>query len=241
MNICKGMVVGLACMSVPAAAQNALLIEEVSDAELAQLRGRFVLPDRVVHFGVTMTTLWQNGAGELGAQVQFQVNAGSQPSLHVSLLEEVGAGAPVAQGTGQVIGGAGLDDVRGVVQSTRSAGDYNDALNTISVRINESSDVPQPAGQTWSGPMALTNEVGNVQVTREMGGLQISVQTNHGQGHAKQVIGGGLVAQHSNISGNMNKVLNTAELNVTLRQMALGADLARCAWEQLRGLQPAGY
>lgn len=241
MNICKGMAVVVACMSLPAAAQSAFRIEEVSDAELAQLRGRFVLPDRVVHFGVTMTTLWQNGAGDIGAQVQFQVNAGSQPSLHVSLLSEAGAGASMPQGGGQVIGGAGLNDVRGVVQSARSAGDYNDTLNTISVRINGSSDPQPPAGQSWSGPMALNNDVGSVQVTREMGGLQISVQANHGQGHAQHSISGGLLAQQSNISGNMNKVLNTTELNVTLRQMALGTDLARCAWEQLRGLQPAGY
>lgn len=240
MNISKGMVIGLACMSAPVAAQNAFFVEEVSDAELAQLRGRFVLPDRVVHFGVTMTTLWQNGAGNLGAQVQFQVNAGSQPSLHVSLLDEASGGAPIAHGAGQVIGGAGLGEVRGVVQSARSAGDYNDTLNTISVRINQSSDLPPLAGQSWAGPMALSNDVGSIQVSREMGGLQISVQASHGQGNAKHLIGGGLLAQQSNISGSMNKVINTAELNVTLRQMALGADLARCAWEQLRGLKPAG-
>lgn len=217
MNIRKSMVLGLACMSLPAAAQSAFQVVEVSDAELSQLRGRFVLPDRVVHFGVTMTTLWQNGAGELGAQVQFQVNAGSQPSLHVSLLSEAGAGAPVGQGAGQVIGGAGLGEVHGVVQSTRSAGDYNDALNTISVRINGSDGQAPAAGQAWSGPMAMSNEVGNVQVTRHAGGLQISVQANHGQGSATQSIGSGLLAQQNNLSGNMNKVLNTAELNVTLR------------------------
>src|SRR5690606_16394723 len=112
-------------LSLPAAAQNVFHVEEVSDAELAELRGRFVLPDRVVHFGVTMTTLWQSDAGRIGAQVQMQVNSDSQPSLHVSFLDEASsAGVTFAQGSGQVVGGKGLDSVQGVVQSVRSAGDY---------------------------------------------------------------------------------------------------------------------
>lgn len=245
MSIRTGLIVAMVCMSLPAAAQNPFeqnpfRVEEVGDEELAQLRGRFVLPDRVVHFGVTMTTLWENSAGRIGAQVQFQMNAGSQPSLHMSFLDEMGSDAPFSQGAGQVIGGAGLDSVQGVVQSVRNAGDYNDALNDLNITIGTSA-APTLDGQAWNGPMAAVNDAGNVQITRQAGGLQIAVQANHGQGYARQLLGGGQMAQQSNISGNLNKVVNAADLNVVLRNAALGSQLAQCAWEQLRGLQTTGY
>lgn len=240
MKMRTGLIVAMVCMSLPAAAQNPFRVEEVGDDELAQLRGRFVLPDRVVHFGVTMTTLWENGAGRIGAQVQFQMNAGSQPSLQTSFLDEAGSGVPLQQATGQVVGGAGLGSVQGVVQSVRSAGDYNDALNDLRITIG-SSATPTPGGQPFGGAMTLNNDAGNVQITRQAGGLQIAILANYGQGHARQLLGGGQLAQQSNISGNLNKVINAADLNVVLRNAGLGSQLAQCAWEQLRGLQTTGY
>lgn len=240
MKMRKGLMIAMACMSLPAAAQDVLRVEEIGDTELAQLRGRFVLPDRVVHFGVTMTTLWQNGAGQIGAQVQFQMNAGSQPSLHVSPIDEAGVTTAVSQGNGVVMGGAGLGNVQGVVQSVRSAGDYNEGLNDLSINVR--SAVPGAvSGQAWNGPMAWSNDVGNVQIIRQAGGLQIAVQAKQGQGNARHFIGAGQLAQQSNIGGSLNRVINAAELDVVMKQVALGTQLAQCAWDQLRSGRPIGY
>ncbi len=232
----------LACLSLPVSAQGLFQPVELRDSELAELRGRYVLPDRVIHFGVTMTTFWQNSAGQaIGAQVNFQMNGKSEPSLHVTMLEQLGNGAIVNPGTGQVIGGAGLGSVQGVVQSVRSAGDYNDALNDLTINISSSEQTFAQGGQPWNGPTQFANGAGVVHINKHAGGLQIALQANHGQGNAQQTMGGGNLSQHANIGGNLNQVFNTAELNVALRERALSMDLANCAWEQMRALRPAGY
>lgn len=58
--------------SLPASAANPFRAVELTDAQLSELRGRYVMPGRIIHFGVTMGTLWENGAGQsLGRRSAF--------------------------------------------------------------------------------------------------------------------------------------------------------------------------
>ena len=234
--------VGVLSISLPVNAASLFQPVEISDAELAQLRGRYVLPDRVIHFGVTMSTFWQNHAGQgIGAMVSLRVNGHAQPSLHVSYIDQVGNGNAVVSGTGQVLGGNGLAQVQGISQSVRSAGDYNDALNDLSISIGSKAvDLPAPEGQPWSGSTQFANDAGSVKITNQAGGLQLALNAND-QGLAQQQIGGGNVLQQANINSSMNSVRNLAALNVALRDRPLNVDLAQCTWEQLRALRPTGY
>ena len=236
-------VVGVISLSLPVNAASLFQPVEISDAELSQLRGRYVLPDRVIHFGVTMSTFWQNNAGQsIGANVTLQVSGQAQPSLHVSYVGQAESGGSAAvPGVGQVIGGNGLAQVQGISQSVRSAGDYNDALNDLSISIsNTVESLPTPEGQAWSGSTQFSNEAGSVQITNQSGGLRLALDAN-GQGLAQQQIGGGNVLQQANINSSLNSVRNLAALNIALRDRPLNMDLANCTWEQLRALRPAGY
>ena len=144
-------------------------------------------------------------------------------------------------GVGQVLGGNGLAQVQGISQSVRSAGDYNDALNDLSISIsNTMESLPTPEGQAWSGNTQFSNEAGSVQITNQAGGLRLALDAN-GQGLAQQHIGGGNVLQQANINSSLNSVRNLAALNIALRDRPLNMDLANCTWEQLRALRPAGY
>lgn len=234
--------VGVLSLSLPVNGASLFQAVEVSDTELSQLRGRYVLPDRVIHFGITMSTLWQNNAGQsIGATVTMQVNGNAQPSLHVSYLGQDGNGNAIVPGTGQVIGGGGLGQVQGISQSVRSAGDYNDALNDLSISISsKAGSLATPTGEPWNGSTQFTNEAGNVQITTHAGGLQLALDAA-GQGVALQQMGGGNVLQQANINSNFNSVRNVAALNVALRDRPLNMELANCTWEQLRALRPIGY
>lgn len=238
----KLLIAGLISLSMPAAAGNLFQPVELNDKELAQLRGRYVLPDRVIHFGVTMNTAWQNSTGQaVGAMVSLQVDGAAQPSLHVSFTDQAGNGGTVSPGNGQVIGGAGLSNVDGIVQSVRSAGDYNDGQNDLSIVVTRGEDpLPQPTGQQWNGSEAFSNDAGNVVVSNHAGGLQIALQAA-GQGAVQQQIGGSGIAQQASINGSANIVRNMAALNVGLRDRPLSVDLANCTWEQMRALSPTGY
>jgi hypothetical protein len=236
------LIAGLIGLSLPVSAGNLFKPVELSDTELAQLRGLYVLPDRVIHFGVTMNTIWQNSAGQsVGALVSLRVDGLAEPSLHVSFTDQSGNGTAVTPGAGQVIGGAGLNNVDGIVQSVRSAGDYNDGLNDLSIVVtNGESTLPAATGVAWSGAGAFGNDAGEVMVTSHAGGLQIALQAA-GQGTALQQIGSSGISQQTSINGSLNTVRNIAALNVALRERPMGLDLANCTWEQMRALRPTGY
>jgi hypothetical protein len=236
------LIAGLISLSMPVSAGNLFQPVELSDKELAQLRGRYVLPDRIIHFGVTMNTIWQNSAGQtVGALVSLRVDGVAEPSLHVSFTDQPGNGTSIAAGTGQVLGGAGLSNVDGIVQSVRSAGDYNDGLNDLSIVVtNGNSALPAAAGVSWSGSGAFSNAAGDVTVSSQAGGLQIALQAA-GQGAALQQIGSTGISQQTSINGSLNTVRNIAALTVALRDRPMGLDLANCTWEQMHALRPTGY
>ena len=59
-----------ACLaaSLPAHAQFKPI--EIKDQELSELRGRYVMPGRIISFGVVMSSTWQNARGDsIGAVV----------------------------------------------------------------------------------------------------------------------------------------------------------------------------
>ncbi len=128
----------LACClgaALPAPASDLFAPAELSDQELSHLRGRYVLPGRIVSFGVTMSSTWQNASGQvLGARVDLQVRQNlARPVLNVTLVDRPGDAPPPVAGNGQVLGGAGLAQTQGVSQSIRTAGDHNSASNGVSI------------------------------------------------------------------------------------------------------------
>ena len=243
MNVKPLFIAALFIPALPASANSLFQPIELHDAELASLRGRYVLPDRIINFGVTMTTLWQNSAGDaIGAQVVLQVNNQAQANLTVSPLYQAGNGSAVSAGTGQVIGGSGLNNVQGIVQSVRTAGDYNKGLNDLSVQISHASGDAMPAnGQSWSGAQQFSNAAGSINISSAKGGLQLALQASNNQGFAQQQIGLGGIGQQSSISGSLNNVQNLAALNVALRDNPRGPGQLQCALDQMRMLRTAGY
>ncbi|MDT9170937.1 hypothetical protein, partial [Escherichia coli] len=80
-----------ACLaaSLPAHAQVFKPIE-VKDQELDQLRGRYVMPGRIISFGVVMSSTWQNANGDrIGATAALQVQQSTfKPQFYVSMTGE---------------------------------------------------------------------------------------------------------------------------------------------------------
>ena len=237
------MLVTLLLPAIPVSGSNLFKPVEVSDAELASLRGRYVLPQGIVHFGVTMATQWRNSSGAtIGAQVNLTVNNLSQAHLTVTQLSEAGNGQLVGNGTGQVIGGQGLSNVQGISQSVRTAGDYNNGENYVDVNISHSTGQTYVTeGQNLVGNQQFNNEAGSVQVSTSNGGLQMNLLANQNQGTASQSLGRGGLAQQANISGSLNQVHNLTTLNVVMRDNPTSRQGVYCPLRQY-GITPrAGY
>lgn len=238
----------LAALSWPIHAQ--LQPVELHDHELAQLRGRFVMPGHIVHFGVTMNSIWQDASGQvIGGQVNMQVGQGMyQPQFSVSTitsdsLPAAASAAPVAPGmsSGQIAGGAGLDSVAGIVQSSRSAGDFNTVANNLVINVSRGQSAPTAGspGQPLGNGVAVSGVAGQVAIQPGGGGLRIEIQAP-GQGSSWQQLGAGGLRQQANINGSFNTVRNFASLDVVLRSGLSGEDL-NCNIDQLRNLRPMGY
>lgn len=237
----------LVMFSFPVNAEHPFRAVELSDAELNELRGRYVMPGRVIHFGVTMSSIWENSAGQrLGVDVQFNMDSKAEPSLYVtdrsSQLPAEGGLADVMPGAGQVLGGKGLSEVKGISQSVRSAGDFNEGLNSLEIIVSRTAEQAVPGADSvrWDGAGSFSNEVGSVLVDPMSGGLKILLDAGT-QGNALQQIGGGNVVQQARFTGDLNSVSNLAALTVALRDLPLGQDFANCTLEQLRALRPIGY
>ena len=228
--------------AMPAHASDPLQPIEVSDEELAQLRGRFVMPGLIVHFGVTMSSQWENAQGQvLGGRVGMQMSEGMfEPQFTASIVTSQGDRLPPAAGNGQVIGGEGLAKVDGVSQSVRAAGDFNRANNdfTITVRRGEAPAATN-GGELLTGPIESMTSAGSVRISPSGGGLQIAIQAA-GQGSSLQNLGNGGLQQHTSIGGSSNAVSNLTALEVVLRDRNLSGDPVQINLDQIGALRPLG-
>lgn len=212
---------------------------ELSDPELAQLRGRYVLPDHIVHFGITLTSSWEQSGQQLGASVSLQAQHGVQPVLTITPVSSDGGAMP-QPGSGMIIGGQGLAQVDGISQSVRTAGDLNSAVNGIQINIERDGQAPDLAGGMPLGNgYSHSNGLGTVSVSATQGKLQLGIAT-HGQGRSVQQLGGGLL-QDTRILSSQNTVLNTARLDVVMQRESRSMDVLNCNLDPLRTLRPTGY
>jgi len=122
------------------------VISDVSDAELSEMRGRFIRQGRPIYFGIAMQSQWSTAGGEI-------INAGM--NVGINLNKAIGANMVSIDmqldDTGQAIGDTGeattelpssnaniggLDSTQGVAQVITVAGDDNQAHNKTYMTLN---------------------------------------------------------------------------------------------------------
>ena len=221
---------------------------EIKDQELAELRGRYVMPGRVISFGVVMSSTWRNASGDLiGASTSMQLQAATvKPEFYVSTIKQSGHGSSSRSGSGHVTGGAALSTSRGITQVTRAAGDGNSANNNIAINVKEASTAPALvpsqgqaliAGQTITG----SNAAGSVAVSATGGGVQVAITANNNQGSSLQQVAQGGLLQNTRLLGSSNVVDNMTQLNVVLNNNGLGGGVLDGNLSQLAALRTLGY
>ena len=232
----------VACL--PVQAESVFKPIELKDQELAQLRGKYVMPGRVISFGIVMSSTWKNAVGDnIGAKVSMQIQESTiKPQFYVSTIDEKGNGAAPAAGTGSVTGGAGLNQTQGVTQSVRAAGDYNTASNNVSIDVKEANQAPVVAQEGTplnNSPISASNGAGTVSVTPGNGGIQLAINAN-GQGAAMQQLAAGGLLQAAQMVGGNNAVNNLAQLSVVLKNNLPSSGALDCNLDQLTGLRTMG-
>ena len=248
MNTSRWLTVLCLAASMPAYASSGFKPIELKDAEMAELRGRYVMPGRIISFGIVMSSTWTNAVGDsITGKANLQVNSSTiTPQFYVQTTGAVGTGAQQNTGTGSVVGGAGLGSGQGVTQSVRAAGDGNSAYNNVGIDVTENGFAPSNTVQSGQvlvagGTVTGDSAAGRVSVSANNGGVQMAIQANHNQGNSLQQIGGGQVLQGTVLTGNSNFVNNMTQLNVVMGNNGLNNPALNCNLDQLKGLRTLGY
>ncbi|KJZ43166.1 hypothetical protein [Pseudomonas fluorescens] len=232
--------------SLPAQAQIFKPIE-LNDQELASLRGRYVMPGRIVSFGIVMTSTWQNANGEvIGATSSMQIQQSTiTPQFYVSIINEKGNGSASSQGTGTVTGGSGLNSTEGVTQVVRAAGDHNTAYNNVDINVTKANQAPdtQQQGQALAAGSTLVgaNGAGSLSISSAGTGVQLNIVANNNQGNTVQRLGQGGLMQNTTLLGGGNQVRNLTSLNIVLRDNVATAGSLNGNLDQLKGLRTQGF
>lgn len=233
-----------ACLAAALPAHAGFTPIEIQDSELSQLRGRYVMPGRIISFGVVMSSTWRNASGDLiGATSTLQIQQSTvTPQFYVTTISQTGNGSTPTSGTGNVIGGAGLGTGQGVTQTVRAAGDGNSAYNNVSINVSEANQAPALvpgqgqvllSGQTITG----SNAAGTVSVSAANGGIQMAILANSNQGNTLQQVAQGNLLQNTRLLGNSNMVNNLTQLNVVLRNNGPSSGALDCNLSTLNGLR----
>ncbi|MCY1428750.1 hypothetical protein D9M71_446470 [compost metagenome] len=234
--------------SLPTQAQTFKPIE-LKDQELANLRGRYVMPGRIISFGIVMTSTWQNANGEvIGATSSMQIQQSTiKPQFYVSMIDEKGSGSARSQitGTGTVTGGNGLNSTEGVTQVVRAAGDNNTAYNNVDINVTKASQAPatQQQGQALAAGSTLVgaNGAGSLSVSSTGSGVQLNITANNNQGSTVQRLAQGGLMQNTTLLGGGNQVRNLTALNVVLRDNVPTAESLNGSLDQLKGIRTLGF
>lgn len=248
MNTYRWLTVMCLVASMPAYASSVYKPIELKDSEMADLRGRYVMPGRIVSFGVVMSSTWTNAVGDsITGKASMQIDSSTiTPQFYVTTTSTVGNGSHPETGTGTVIGGSGLGSGQGVTQSVRAAGDGNTANNGVDINVSKNGLAPANLAQSGQALMAgqtITGSsgAGDVSVSAKNGGLQMAIQASNNQGNTVQQIGAGNVLQGTVLQGNSNFVNNMTQLNVVLGNNGLNNITQNLNLDQLKGLRTAGY
>jgi len=126
-------------------------IHDVTDSELATMRGRFTVGDNtVVWFGVEMVSTFQTQSGQtvqgtMTLGMNFSKNPNNPQVTFVPTVTITTPDAPVSTAASTVsrsIQSGGIANVGGLVQSVQIAGDHNATANVTSLTIQNGSSAP---------------------------------------------------------------------------------------------------
>lgn len=242
----------------PAQAQDeALAVEDIGppvpDAELAQIRGKFIKPDSIAFFGISMITSWQDESGVTTvARLMFNVDFLNQggdgdpvPSLLIGWVRDGDPSADVKQSHAgyapllaaqDVLPVGGLGETTGAAQANIIAGADNSALNGMQIALVPRSELQQftSDGLTPVTATSVQSFADGDQLEFRLGAneLGLIMTGNHGSDSSIQSVGGEFsnLLQQTVLNSDGNAVFNNAAV-------IIGTDFNGSAFDAIRATE----
>lgn len=204
-------------------------LQEIPDAELGLMRGRYTVGgNAVAWFGVTMTSTWQAASGQQlqGAlTLAMDFSKGKVPKVSFTPSVSItAADAPLPDTGGRSVDGSGLRNVAGLVQSVQVAGDGNRASNAMHLTVRDGS---APADGGGSGGQALQQVQGASAVAAFDGDTAHVLLQIDGHGAVEQWLRSGSVGQRIALTGNGQQAANRLQIDLVRQGLADNLPLAQ--------------
>jgi hypothetical protein len=208
----------------------------VSDAELGEMRGKYITPDAVSFFGISMLTSWQDQNGvttvaRLTFNVDFLVPPGGSAPVPTIMVDWMREGDPDmdVRGTSngyvafavtpdQVLPIGALNTLQGAGQANVVAGADNVVGNTLRFAVVPRTALP---AMTGNGQSPITNSLNlsfpdGDRLQFRVGDNQIGLimTGNQGLDSTMQTVGGdlGQMLQQTVLNSDRNNVFNSASI-----------------------------
>lgn len=199
----------------------------LADAELNEMRGKFIRPDAVSYFGISLLTSWEDAAGVTTvARMLFNVDflgSNSSKILVGWTRDDADSGADVVgspsgdSGYGVVPIGA-LETFAGAGQVNVIAGADNETRNSLRVAIVPHGRLPK---EDMSGLKPISEMSGNdwddgdqVRFRAADNSLAVVMTGGNGQDSTMQSLGGelGKILQQNILNTDNNNIFNSASI-----------------------------
>lgn len=218
-------------------------ITEISDAELAQMRGRWTppgTPGTVAYFGVTMSSTWNASSGQqLASSMSLGMNfspSGNvqvtfQPTVTIVRTTPTASSSTTANASNRSVDSSGLYNVSGLVQGVQIAGDGNLADNVTSLTVTTGGDSSEPpaGGSVYNGQsQTYSARDGDANASASIGnqGMQVSL-TIAGQGQVQQWINSSSLGQVIALGSDGQSVHNSLQIELVQRPLTASVNLSR--------------
>ncbi|MFA6219215.1 MAG: hypothetical protein WC692_05500 [Erythrobacter sp.] len=235
----------------------------ITDAELATIRGKFIRPDSISYFGISMLTSWQdeNGITTI-ARLVFNVdflNSGTNgnpvPQLMIGWVREGDPSMDVTDSHSgytplitaqQVLPVGAIGTTQGAVQANVIAGADNLARNNLQIALVPTSQIAQLdlAGLTAIDASTGFSFADGDRLEFRLGPNEVGVALsgNHGSDTSLQNIGGdfGRLLQQTMINSDGNTVLNNSAIIIGTDITAANFGAVR-ATEALSAMKGHGF
>lgn len=234
----------------------------ITDPELAAIRGKFIRPDSISYFGISMLTSWQDQSGiTTVARLLFNVdfldnsNGNPVPQLMIGWVREGDPAMDVTDSHSgytpfvtaqQVVPLGELGTTQGAAQANVIAGADNVARNVMQIALVPNSQIRE---LDQSGLVAIGEATGfsfadGDRLEFQLGSNEIGLMLtgNNGGDSAIQNIGGdfGRMLQQTMINSDGNTVFNNSAIIIGADMTAASFDAVR-ATEALSAMKGHGF
>ena len=201
-------------------------VETVSEAQMANVAGKFTVGGDVVGMRLMMLSSWQAANGqklEAAATVAIRLPGHGHPGYASTQASAGGTGAPDIAGaanySGAVQGSAGLNSINGVSQVIQVAGDGNGASNRTAVEISSATlKVPTGSGLSGATYKASNGSEAQVDIARNSMTLLLTMPDNGGTAQQNlNLANSGGIHQSIQIASSNQNVFNQMKLQIQVR------------------------